>query len=86
MGENPQNLGGPERMSRIEEIRTQLEDVADDTVGEFKASVIRELLAEVDALAGRAWRHGYYTGKRDYAGSITGGLPITTPNPYEHRP
>ena len=30
----------------------------------------------------RAWREGYYAGKRDYAGSITGGVPISTPNPY----
>lgn len=30
----------------------------------------------------RAWREGYYTGKRDYAVSITGGQPISTPNPY----
>ena len=28
------------------------------------------------------WRDGYFTGKRDYAGSITGGRPISTPNPY----
>lgn len=29
-----------------------------------------------------AWRDGYFTGKRDYAGSITGGVSISTPNPY----
>lgn len=33
--------------------------------------------------AEQAWRSGYYTGKRDYAGSITGGIPISTPNPYQ---
>lgn len=31
----------------------------------------------------QAWRSGYYTGKRDYAGSVMGGAPITTPNPYD---
>jgi len=30
----------------------------------------------------RAWRDGYYTGKRDYAGSIMAGEWIATPNPY----
>lgn len=29
-----------------------------------------------------AWREGYYTGKRDYAGSVMGGQAISTPNPY----
>ncbi|HWV44633.1 MAG TPA: hypothetical protein VN039_01170, partial [Nitrospira sp.] len=28
----------------------------------------------------QAWRDGYYTGKRDYAGSIMGGMPMSTPN------
>lgn len=40
---------------------------------------------ERDRLAAQveqAWRDGYYTGKRDYACSITGGAPISTPNPY----
>jgi hypothetical protein len=31
----------------------------------------------------QTWRDGYYTGKRDYAGSVMGGMPIRTPNPYE---
>lgn len=30
----------------------------------------------------QAWRDGYFAGKRDYAGSITGGVSISTPNPY----
>jgi len=34
-------------------------------------------------LLAQAWRDGYSTGKQDYAGSITGGLSISTPNPYE---
>lgn len=38
---------------------------------------VQELVAQE-----RAWREGYYTGKRDYAGSVTGGVPISTPNPY----
>ncbi|WRS29626.1 hypothetical protein U6G28_08870 [Actinomycetaceae bacterium MB13-C1-2] len=44
-------------------------------IGEFD-----RWLAEVQAAA---WMSGYYTGKRDYAGSITGGIPISTPNPYQ---
>lgn len=32
---------------------------------------------------GQAWRDGYYAGKRDYAASITGGVSISSPNPYE---
>ena len=36
----------------------------------------------VAADAERAWREGYYTGKRDYAGSVMGGMSISTPNPY----
>ena len=44
---------------------------------------IIEALVEHDRqVAERAWRDGYYAGKRDYAGSITGGLSISTPNPH----
>lgn len=40
-------------------------------------------LAERDReIAEKAWRDGYYTGKRDYAGSITGGVSISTANPH----
>lgn len=34
------------------------------------------------APAEQAWREGYDTGKRDYAGSVMGGASITTENPY----
>jgi hypothetical protein len=41
-----------------------------------------ERRAVQDAALAAAWRQGYYTGKRDYAGSIMGGQPLSTPNPY----
>ena len=31
----------------------------------------------------QAWRDGYYAGKGDYAASVTSGVSIRTPNPYE---
>lgn len=42
----------------------------------FSAELRRSELAN-------AWRQGYYSGKRDYAGSLMAGMPISTPNPFE---
>lgn len=67
----------------IKKLREQLEDLHDDAVSEFKASEMRSLLFEVQILRASAWREGYYAGKRDYAGSITAGQPMSTQNPYE---
>lgn len=51
-------------------------------VAEVTEQAVRELaLIELE----QAWRSGYYTGKRDYAGSVTGGMSISTPNPYTER-
>ena len=47
---------------------------------------VEHFLSTHDAVvAERAWREGYYTGKRDYAGSIMGGMSISTPNPYAEK-
>jgi hypothetical protein len=55
----------------------------DRWLSELEAKIRADERAKIGATA---WRDGYYTGKRDYAGSITGGMPISTPNPYETRP
>lgn len=46
------------------------------------AERVRAALLYSRFMAERAWQEGYSAGKRDYAGSITGGMSITTPNPY----
>lgn len=54
---------------------------------ERDAALVRndDLIVTHSAECEQAWREGYYTGKRDYAGSVMGGTPISTPNPYTAR-
>lgn len=47
-----------------------------------RAAFDRWLTEMMRLVAEKAWRDGYYTGKRDYVGSVTGGRSISTPNPY----
>lgn len=54
---------------------------------ERDAALVRnnDLIVTHSAECEQAWCEGYYTGKRDYAGSVMGGTPISTPNPYTSR-
>ena len=54
----------------------------DDVRRENKIEFDRWLAEHDRQVAERVWREAYYTGKRDYAGSIMGGSSMSTDNPY----
>lgn len=47
------------------------------------ADVLQESSQLTRALMAKAWREGNSAGRQDYAASVAGGLPLSTPNPYE---
>ena len=49
---------------------------------ERQLTAMRKTIVDTRSAREQAWREGYYTGKRDYAASVMGGAPISTPNPH----
>lgn len=77
-------------LEELRDARLELREYASEIIRQMRElgrlerqlTAMRKTIVDIRAAREQAWREGYYTGKRDYAASVMGGAPVSTPNPH----